>query len=89
MHRLTALKAQSEILQKLLKESQTAHAEEALAQLESYFLAIDKMESYTPLGKIRLLSLFLETDLSDDAALLSCYGKLANLIEGVQVEVAR
>jgi hypothetical protein len=43
------------------------------------------MDKYQPIGRVRLVRLFLESDLSEDKDLFSCYGRFANLVEGVEV----
>ena len=85
MNRLSRLKATSALLQELLNNSKSIHSQEAINELNIFFKEIENMESYYPIGKVRLLRLFLETDLSADTELLNCYGRFANLIEGVDV----
>jgi hypothetical protein len=46
---------------------------------------IETMDHYEPIGKVRLVRLFMETDLSDDKDLFECYGRFANLVEGINV----
>ena len=69
----------------LLKKQGNKAAMEACKALRPCFDEIDKMDCYYPIGRIRLVRLFLETDLSEDKKLFSCYGRFANLVEGVEV----
>jgi len=86
MDKLARLKKEKNSLEMMLlsKKSDRA-AEEAYSALRSYFDKIDNMDSYYPLGRVRLVRLFLESNLSEDKELFSCYGRFANLIEGVEV----
>lgn len=78
-------KERGDLERMLLSRSDNAVANEAYQALLPYFEEIDRMDSYYPIGRIRLARLFLESDLSDDKELFSCYGRFANLIEGVEV----
>lgn len=69
----------------LLAKSSSKAACEALEALRPFFDKIDCMHSYYPLDKIRLVYLFLESDLSDDKDLFNSYGRFANLVEGIEV----
>lgn len=69
----------------LLRKSSVSAANEAREALKPYFEEIDKMESYYPIGRVGLSKLFSESPLSEDCELLSCYGRFANLVEGVEV----
>jgi hypothetical protein len=86
MDKLARLKKEKNSLEAMLlnKKSNDA-AEEAYSALRSYFDKIDNMDSYYPIGRVRLVRLFLESNLSEDKELFSCYGRFANLIEGVEV----
>ena len=50
-----------------------------------FFKKIDGMDDYQPLGRVRLVYLFLESELNNDKELFNCYGRFANLIEGIEV----
>jgi len=69
----------------LLKKQDNSAAQEAYQALKPYFDEIDNMDNYYPIGRVRLVRLFLESDLSEDKDLFSCYGRFANLVEGVEV----
>ncbi|MBE0459905.1 hypothetical protein [Pseudoalteromonas prydzensis] len=69
----------------LLAKPYSKAAYEALEALRPFFDKIDCMKSYYPLGRIRLVYLFLESDLGDDKDLFNSYGRFANLIEGIEV----
>ena len=69
----------------LLDKQGDSAADEAYKALRPYFNEIDKMEVYFPIGRVRLVRLFLESNLSDDKELFSCYGRFANLVEGIEV----
>lgn len=86
MSKLESIKKEREALEKmLLSKKGNAFAQEAYEALVPYFKEIDKMTSYYPIGRIRLVRLFMESDLSSDQKLFACYGRFANLIEGVEV----
>lgn len=86
MTKLERIKQEREALEKmLLSKKGNIFAQEAYEVLRPYFEEIDKMTSFYPVGRIRLVRLFMESDLSTDEKLFSCYGRFANLIEGVEV----
>ena len=86
MSKLESIKNESKTLESMLLRKQgNSAAEEAYQALRPYFDEIDNMEVYYPIGRVRLIRLFLESDLSDDKELFSCYGRFANLVEGVEV----
>ncbi len=79
------LKLEAKTLEKMLLASKSSFAPEAYESLKPYFSKIQSMDHYEPLGRVRLVRLFMETDLSDDKNLFECYGRFANLVEGVSV----
>lgn len=84
LHKLKAEKALIEQL--LIKEMpNSADARAAYESLKPYFVKIDAMQSYKPLGRIRLERLFLESNLSKNIELFNCYGRFANLVEGISI----
>jgi len=86
MGKLESIKRERKLLEEMLLERQdNSAAVEAYNALRPYFKEVDKMTSYYPIGRIRLVHLFLESDLGEDDDLFSCYGRFANLIEGVDV----
>lgn len=86
MNKLEKIKKERQNLESmLLNKVGDDTAGEAYQALRPYFDKIDVMDSYYPIGKIRLVRLFLESDLSEDKDLFACYGRFANLIEGVEV----
>jgi len=86
MNKLDKLKIERSSLERmLLKKEGSEPAQEAYEALRPYFEKVDEMNSYYPIGSVRLVRLFLESDLSEDKELFSCYGRFANLVEGVEV----
>ncbi|MFM2481384.1 hypothetical protein [Celerinatantimonas sp. YJH-8] len=86
MYRLIRIKKERKALEMMLLNKQGSLAAYELYQaLRPYFDKIDQMTHYYPIGRVRLARLFLESDLSDDQALFSCYGRFENLVEGVDV----
>ena len=86
MNRMAKLKKERNDLESmLLAKSSSKAAYKALEALRPFFDKIDCMNSYYPLGRIRLVYLFLESDLSDDKDLFNGYGRFANLVEGIEV----
>ncbi|MGI9281275.1 MAG: hypothetical protein ACR2PX_16835 [Endozoicomonas sp.] len=86
MTKLEEIKKERQVLENMLVRKKGNHAaNEAYRALQPYFQEIDNMNSYYPIGRIRLVRLFLESDLSEDKELFSCYGRFANLVEGVEV----
>ena len=86
MNKLIKIKYERKLLEELLlKQKENSAAREVYNALEPYFSEIDNMDSYYPIGRVRLVRLFLESDLSNDNKLFSCYGRFANLVEGVEV----
>lgn len=69
----------------LLGKKNSKAAVEVYKALSPYFMEIDRMVKYYPIGRIRLVRLFLESELAEDKCLFSCYGRFANLVEGVEV----
>ena len=84
---LAKLKKERALIEKLLiKAKQNCEdAEVVLDTLKPYFDEIDKMVQYQPLGRIRLERFMLESSLSNDTVLFNCYGRFANLVEGLMV----
>jgi len=86
MNKLEKIKKERKSLEEMLLNKQSnSSAAEAYQALKPYFDEIDSMDSYYPIGRVRLVRLFLESDLSKDTELFSCYGRFANLVEGVEV----
>lgn len=86
MNKLENIKKERKELESMLLSKQgNRAANEAYQALRPYFYKVDNMKSYYPIGQIRLVRLFLETDLGNDKKLFSCYGRFANLVEGVEV----
>ncbi|MCG3724129.1 MULTISPECIES: hypothetical protein [Vibrio] len=86
MNKLERIKNERKKLEiMLLNKSNNCAADEVYQALKPYFDAVDNMNSYHPIGRVRLVRLFLESDLSNDEELFSCYGRFANLVEGVDV----
>lgn len=86
MSKLEDIKNEKKYLESMLLRKQgNRSADEAYEALKPYFEEIDNMSSYYPIGQVRLVRLFLETDLSEDKELFSSYGRFANLVEGVEV----
>ena len=85
MSNIEKLKFEAQTLEKMLLASKSKFAPEAYESLKPYFSKIQSMDHYEPLGRVRLVRLFMETDLSDDKNLFECYGRFANLVEGVSV----
>lgn len=86
MNKLDTIKRERDLLERLLAQrSHSSAASEAMQALKPYFEEIDNMDSYYPIGRVRLARLFLESELSEDKELFSCYGRFANLVEGVEV----
>lgn len=86
MDKLVTLRKEKKMLEAMLQNKQhNIVAKEVFLALQPYFDEIDNMVSYYPIGKVRLVRLFLQSDLSEDKELFSCYGRFANLIEDVEV----
>jgi hypothetical protein len=86
MDKLIQLKKESMNLEIMLKNKKNSVAAlEAYDSLKQIFEKIEKMDKYQPIGRVRLVRIFLESDLSEDKDLFSCYGRFANLVEGVEV----
>ncbi len=86
MNKLDKLKKERRFLEsKLLAKRNNKAAKEAYDALQPFFKKIDGMDDYQPLGRVRLVYLFLESELSNDKELFNCYGRFANLIEGIEV----
>lgn len=86
MSKLERIKKERKALEvMLLSKRGNNAADEAYQALRPYFDEIDKMKTYYPIGRVRLVRLFLESNLSNDNELFSCYGRFANLVEGVDV----
>ncbi len=86
MCKLEKIKKERKALERMLLSKQgDSAASEAYKALLPYFDKVDNMNSYYPIGRIRLVRLFLESNLSNDKELFSCYGRFANLVEGVEV----
>ena len=85
--RLTALKKERALLEQLLIEAKKncKDAEIVLDELKPYFVAIDNMKHYQPIGRITLERFFLESQLSNNMMLFNCYGRFANLVEGLVI----
>ena len=86
MNKLERLKQTKDSLEHMLfNKSNSEAAKEIYRILTPYFKKIDQMKTYQPIDRVRLARLFLESDLSQDSELLSCYGRFANLVEGIEV----
>lgn len=85
MNKLDGLKKERFELEALLNKNSSNAAAQALRELKPYFIKIDGMKIYYPIGRVRLVRLFLETELGENEQLFSCYGRFANLVEGVEV----
>ncbi|WP_297532604.1 hypothetical protein [Thalassolituus sp.] len=85
MSDLKRIKLEAKTLESMLLASKSRFAPEAYESLKPYFSKIETMDHYEPIGKVRLVRLFMETDLSDDKDLFECYGRFANLVEGINV----
>lgn len=86
MNKLEKIKAERKLLEKiLLNKKGNSAAREAYNALQPYFSEIDNMDDYHPIDRVRLVHLFLESNLSEDEELFSSYGRFANLVEGVEV----
>lgn len=85
MGKLDRLKKERFELEALLKKNGSEASTKALKALDPYFKEIDRMNTYYPVGRVRLVRLFLETELGENEQLFSCYGRFANLVEGVEV----
>lgn len=82
-NKLESLKKEKSTLEKiLLRRGGETAADESYQALKPYFDEIYRMHKYNPVGRIRLARLFLESDLSEDKELFSCYGRFVNLAEG-------
>mgnify|MGYP001318205270 CR=1 FL=1 len=81
------LKCEAKALETALLASKSSFAPEAYELLEPYFTAIQSMDDcqLERIGDIRLVRLFLETDLSDDKSLFECYGRFSSLIASVNI----
>ncbi|WP_281558710.1 hypothetical protein [Thalassomonas sp. RHCl1] len=84
---LIKLKEERALVEKLLIEAKKSceDAEIVLDALKPYFDKVDKMNQYRPIGSIKLERFMLESPLSNDMALFNCYGRFANLVEGLTV----
>lgn len=86
MNKLIKIKYERKLLEEMLLDRKlNVNTMELYNQLTPYFTEIDNMKSYYPIGRIRLVRLFLESDLSNYNKIFSCYGRFANLVEGVEV----
>ena len=85
MSDIKKLKLEAKTLEKMLSASKSSFAADAYDSLKPYFSKIQTMDHYKPIGKVGLMRLFMETDLSNDKSLLECYGRFANLVEGLDV----
>lgn len=86
MNKLEKMKEERRKLELMLVKRKGEHAaDEALKALKPYFEKIDNMTTYQAIGRIRLVRLFLESNLGEDDELFDCYCVLANLIQGLEV----
>ncbi|MEO3681794.1 hypothetical protein ABHN84_05730 [Shewanella vesiculosa] len=86
MNKIDQIKKERKDLENmLLAKSNNKAAKDVFEALQPFFEKIDSMKSYHPIGRIRLVYLFSESDLSNDKDLFNCYGRFANLVEGVEV----
>lgn len=82
---LVQLKKERELIESLLIDEAKSNEEatELLKILEPYFSKIDAMTTYHPIGRLRLERFLLEGKLSRNLKLMNCYGRFANLAEGI------
>jgi len=87
MDKLNKLKQERDNLEKLLENATGDRADSLylLKELQPIFSRIDVMTSYQPLGRIRYVRFVMESGLSDNTEFLNCYGRFANLVEGLEV----
>lgn len=81
------LKKEKATLEQLIIEAQNTSPNASVLHkaLEPYFEKVDQMSSYQPIGRLRFDRLFLETELSENKALFTCYARFANLAEGLTI----
>lgn len=82
---LAQLKKERELIESLLMDEEKTNTEatELLKVLEPYFSEIDAMTTYRPIGRLKLERFLLESELSKNLKLMNCYGRFANLAEGI------
>ena len=86
-NKLQKLKLESNNLRKLLKEEKKYinDAQYLLSELSPTFDQIELMTAYSPLGRLYFIRFLMESDLSNNTELFNCYGRFANLVEGLEV----